>query len=322
MIRKACLPILCSLLWVGFANGQAPPSNETAPTPSNILKKAVAFVSVDYLKHNELWKARGTGFFVFVKDQRLGEKRGFVYLVTNRHVAQPEDSGRRFEVVSVSLRLNLKASVQEQESEGAFISISGNLPWYFPADDSVDLAVLPIAPDQQKYDYLPIPMSMFGTRDVLKSNAIAEGDRVFFVGYFYQFPGLKKTEPIIREGVLAMMPEEKMETTLHKMGWLYLADVHTFGGNSGAPLFVNIATPRGTVLTFTEDPYRLVGVVSGYFFEDVNFKLTVATTLEGKGQANSGISTVVPVDELKALLESPELQRGRDAWVARLKTRQ
>ncbi|MBI4165194.1 MAG: trypsin-like peptidase domain-containing protein [Acidobacteria bacterium] len=279
-------------------------------------------MNVEYLKQNEVRKARGTGFFVFVEDQRLGANNGFAYLVTNRHIAEPEENGRRFQVVKVSLRLNLKAPVQGQESEERVIPLGGGLHWYFPADDSVDIAVLPFAPDIQKYDYSPIPMSTFATKDFIESHAIAEGDRVLFVGYFYQFPGLRKAEPIIREGVLAMMPEEKMETTLHKMGRLYLADVHVFGGNSGAPLFVNITTWRGRKITVSEYPYRLVGVVSGYFFEDVNFRLTVATTLEGKGQGNSGISIVVPVDELKALLESPALQRLRDAAVSRLKTKE
>jgi hypothetical protein len=41
--------------------------------------------------------------------------------------------------------------------------------------------------------------------------------------------------------------------------------------------------------------------------------LQVATTLTGTVAANSGIALVVPVDELKTLLDSPELVQRRDA---------
>lgn len=61
--------------------------------------------------------------------------------------------------------------------------------------------------------------------------------------------------------------------------------------------------------------YLLLGVVSGYYFEDADFKLTVATTLEGTAHANSGISMIVPAYELKALLDSPLCQAWRDSYV-------
>ena len=61
--------------------------------------------------------------------------------------------------------------------------------------------------------------------------------------------------------------------------------------------------------------------MSGYFQETEDFKLEVATTLRGKANANSGIAVVVPANELKKLVESPELQRQRDAVVAQESTK-
>ena len=107
-----------------------------------------------------------------------------------------------------------------------------------------------------------------------------------------------------------MMPSEKMVTTLDKLGNLYLADVHVFGGNSGSPVFVNTGGARNSGLG--PDHYWLLGIVSGYMNEDADFNLTVATTLRGTVRANSGICIVVPIDELKAVLEQPELQKMRD----------
>ncbi len=57
----------------------------------------------------------------------------------------------------------------------------------------------------------------------------------------------------------------------------------------------------------------LLGIVSGFYHEDSNLKLTVAATLTGTLEQNSGIAMVVPADELKALLDTPALQAARDA---------
>ena len=79
---------------------------------------------------------------------------------------------------------------------------------------------------------------MLATKDRIESASIDVGDNVIFAGYFYQFGGEKKIQPIVREGVLAMMPDEEIKTTLQKPGHLYLADVHAFHGNSGSPLLL------------------------------------------------------------------------------------
>ncbi len=119
-----------------------------------------------------------------------------------------------------------------------------------------------------------------------------------------------------------MVPQEDMETTLNKQGRIFLADIHAFGGNSGAPVFVAMGGMKGSGLRFPTGgpqafPYRLLGVLSGYYYEDAEFRLTVATTLQGTMQANSGISIVVPADQLKALLDSDELKLLREAEIER-----
>ncbi len=259
---------------------------------------------------NQTVKVQGTGFFVFVPDKRLGE-RGFVYLVTNRHVAEAlREDGTKRQILSSTVRLNLQQETAGMQSEESLILNNSIRHWYFPLDEGVDLAVMPMAPDQLKYDYQEVPISMLATPDVILSTNIVEGDPVTFAGFFYQYPGQKKIEPIVRQGILAMMRDEKLTTTLQKPGDIYLVDAHVFGGNSGAPIFVN-TSPVGL------GEYKLLGVVSGYYFETEDLKLEIATTLSGKLDANSGISLVVPAKELKALLDSPLLQDSRDSEVKR-----
>jgi len=171
------------------------------------------------------------------------------------------------------------------------------------------LAVMPVIANEAKYDIQWVPESMFAMPDVIAAKGIAEGDPVLFAGFFYQYPGQKKIEPIVRQGILAMIPDEQLLTTLRKPGDIYLVDAHVFGGNSGAPIFVN-TNPAGL------GEYKLLGVVSGYYFETEDMRLEIATTLNGKLDANSGISLVVPAKELKELLHSTGLQRIRDREVA------
>jgi hypothetical protein len=159
-----------------------------------------------------------------------------------------------------------------------------------------------------------IPVSAFATQDRVEALGISPGDGVAFAGYLYQWPGDKKIQPIVRQGVLAMMPDETIGTTLNKRpGHLYLADVHAFHGNSGSPLFVTTGGIRGNSISGTS--YYLLGVISGYYPEGETFSVPAAKVLTGQVHDNSGITTVVPANEIKSLLDSPAARIMRDAVV-------
>jgi len=272
---------------------------------------------VAYLEQGQLQQIAGTCFFLYYEDSRLGKERGFGYLVTNRHMAVPGvEKGLNYPVQQVFVRLNLRSA------EGGSESVEGNIPlgdtirWFFPADEGVDLAILPLAPDAVRFDILPINLSMLATKDKMQSASVDAGDNVMFAGYFYQFAGEKKIQPIVREGVLAMIPDEELKTTLQKPGHLYLADVHAFHGNSGSPVLVNTGGVRKSG-NISGPNYLLLGVLSGYYPEGESFRIPSATVLTGEVHDSSGIATVVPAYELKALLDSPPVQAARDAVVAR-----
>ena len=278
------------------------------------LRKTVGLLTVAFVQDGTTQKESGTCFFVYYPDERVGKDRGFVYLVTNRHVAQPGiEAGHPFPVVGMTVRVNRKDPAAG--SDELPIPLGPALRWYFPSDDAVDLAVLPYAPDGNTYDIWPFPVSMFATRDEVAKAKIAEGNPIVFTGFFYQFPGMKKFQPIVREGVIAMMPDEMMETTLHKPGNLYLADVHVFEGNSGSPLLIDEGGIRNSQLS-TGTNYKLLGVISGFYHEDANLTLTIATSYRGTIQENSGIASVVPADPLKDMLDGSDLQARRDTVAA------
>jgi Trypsin-like peptidase domain len=309
-------PLLCIVLFLCVASFWGQTSAQPRPEPAMLqIKKSVPFVELTCKDAGQSYTVNGTGFFVAYPDKRLKENKTFIYFVTNRHVALCwKSTGHPMEVKSIAFQMNLRSPVHDKFSQQFVLNQSGNLPWILPSDESVDLAVFPIAPSTQVVDYKVIPISMLATKDVLDSNRIHEGEPVFFAGFFYQFPGFKRIEPIVRQGIIAMMPDEPFPFVGHPQH-LHLADVHAFGGNSGAPVFINLGGMHENTITSGQD-YRLLGVINGEIFEDENFNLELATTVTGTGKANSGVSTMVPADELKQLLDSAQLQGMRDEIVA------
>jgi len=311
---------LCCLTGLGqqspvSASAQAPATSRV-PVPFAVaIKKAVVFFETDCLKDGTMVSHLATAFILVQPDERLGKDRGFQYLVTNRHAAQPcieEDTP--CQVTNYAVKVNVRSNDPTGSSAATRILLGPNLPWVFPGDPAVDLAIIPFGADQSKVDFEPIPATMLATEDVVKANGIGEGDPVIFTGLFVQVQGLKKLEPIVRQGTIAMMPDEPIGTTLKKPGNLYLADVHVFGGNSGSPMFVNLGGFRNGRMVAAND-YKLLGVISGYEEEDTNLNLQAATTYSGKLSLNSGVASVVPAKELDTLLNSAQLQAQRDMVV-------
>lgn len=297
-------------------------SAQTTPQPSpprpdplmTQIRKSVAFLKLTCKDGDKEIEDRGTGFFVGFPDPRLPKDQSFPYLVTNRHVALCwKDFGKPLPVENISITLNRRQPNGDVVAQEVFLNRSGNAAWVFPQDESVDLAVLPFGPDPAEFDFLTAPFTMLADDDFLAEKRITEGQPIFFVGFFYQFRGTKRIEPIVRQGIIAMLPHEKVAFK-NLSERVYLADAHVFGGNSGSPVFFNLGGYHEGAL-FGGDDYRLLGVINAEIFEDNNFNLEVTAMLQGSVQANSGVSTIVPAFELKALLCDPRLQELRNQAV-------
>lgn len=315
--RNVCAFLILALLPSLLSAQNAPVSPFAQATPANVpepierqVRKTVAFLTLSCLRGNIPTGVQGTGFFVQVADSRLPANMGFNYLVTNRHVAMCwDEQNNPMPVRAVAIRMNLKDGSSQE------LVRQGNLPWILPPDDSVDLALVQVAPDPKIFDYRTVPDSILATEEVVKKESISEGNKIIFSGFFYQVPGLKQMEPILREGIVAMMPEEDLTTTTGKNGRVYLGEVHAFHGNSGSPVFVDIGGLRGGSLQIGFD-YRLLGVVSGAYSEGDLNNLVLETPMASK-PGNSGIAMIVPASALKALLNDPRVVAMRDTGVAR-----
>jgi hypothetical protein len=256
----------------------------------------------------------GTVFFVYYPDARMGADRGFGYLVTAKHVLKDAD-GRYFKEISV--RVNLKEPGDHGNTEmiaGIPVSDGGqNLTWFHDPDEAVDVAAIPFSLDQNKYDYKTIPVEMFADETVLREFRVGEGDSVYFIGLMAQYYGESKNYPVVRRGTLALMTEEKIDTPTGRQN-AYIAELVSWPGNSGSPVFLNLAGLREGSLALGSH-FRFLGLLSGGFLNRVpGTILDAAQVVFGDG-ANIGISFVVPGGKLKAVLESAPAQAQRDAVV-------
>ena len=314
-MRTPLLSFATILIVLGTIFGQATPPAKMPPPEQPFekeIRKSVAFIQMVCKKGQDTFDVKGTGFFLSYRDERFPAGSVFMYLITNRHVAECWDPEEKpMEVKSISVRFNLVNGA----SSVVPLSSSGNIRWIIPTDESVDLALFPLVPDTKQVDYRAVSFEMLATEEIV-TREVFEGQKIIFTGFFYQFAGEKKMQPIIREGILAMVPDEDMETIKKKRGKVYLGDVHIFHGNSGSPVFVNVGGIHGNVLA--GDRFLLLGVISSYFYEDEDLELHIATTMTGKLRANSGIAAIVPASAVGTLVNDPRLKQMRDQELARL----
>ena len=303
--------------------GQVPQSNP-APQPRAETTLSKTVVRITGTIEGQL-TFNGTGFIVSVPLPQLPGNLSVLYLVTNRHVAEaiaPDASGNpiKHRILSMEAIVNLKTPVNGTKAHEIQLPPSSDLRWRFPENSSIDLAVIPFSANET-YDINQLVPGSFLTEDLWEKYRVVPGDKVMTCGYFVHYAGAHQFQPIVREGSLAMVPDDLMPVAIGGNAKVYLADLHIIPGNSGSPLFLAPAFTLGGYVGSNDGglPYGLLGIVSGYMWEDNSLTLHPATDYEGTVHANSGIAMIVPVEQLKVLLDSRELQQERDAAVAEYK---
>jgi len=186
-------------------------------------------------------------------------------------------------------------------------------------DDTVDLAIVRVAIDERKMDFMTLSTEMVATPETLRELRANENDEVLFTGLFTWHPGARKNYPIVRHGKIALLPEERIpfdrrfpDTTVD----VYLAEITSFGGNSRSPVFLRIGGlregPSGPQVSGYK--YYLLGVMKGFFPEASEFAIEVETR-QGMVAQNSGIAAVVPAHYILRILQGAPAQALRDTLV-------
>ena len=160
------------------------------------IRKCVVFIA--HLDKNNQKILKGTGFFISI--EALDKSINFVYLVTARHIIA--------KIISHNLALDNNIWIRINKKMKGFDFVSVPISAFVPHPDSVDVMILPFAPDIGTYDYLTLPHTMLLSQDVIDERNVSLGDDVFMTGLFIRHSGKEKNIPIIRAGNIAAMPEE------------------------------------------------------------------------------------------------------------------
>jgi hypothetical protein len=314
---------------------QSPPPPQ--PLPMTLVKKSVVFIQSTYArrspadrcfdsenKPSDTCSIIGTGFLLFYPDTRVGEGGGFSYLVTNKHMVREPDLagtlGKGKFLQTTSIRINTKKPLQEG---GVSFSL-GEVPVTYsngdlyalvdPIDPQVDLAIINISLNPETLDFFMIQPSLFATKELIKDKKLDESNEVMFAGLFAPFIGNFRNYPIVRHGKLAMMSEERIPWQPGVTEDLFLADVMSFGGNSGSPVFIRTGGDSQVIGNIN---YYLLGVMQGFYSTDSKVSVQTAE-LNGVAKENTGVAAVVPAEKISEILESPRAVSRRDLEVAKL----
>jgi len=246
----------------------------------------------------------GTGFFVTVRDE-INKERCFLYFVTARHVIL--DSSGRY-CSNFLVRMNkISGGVQFMQ-----VDLSGprKAKVYTHSDRTVDIAVFPGIPEKDICQFKTLPEEYITTKDLFTRLQIREGDEVFFTGLFHGFFGMERNYPVVRFGRVAMVTGERIPW-MGEMPNLYLIESHSFGGNSGSPVFFYL-DPTRQPGTYVPGPRRLMlaGIMEGCFLERRQVQLTDASSVPVAPE-NMGIAAVIPAYQLHEILFSQEAREGR-----------
>jgi hypothetical protein len=281
-----------------------------APIPEN-LKQIVTFIFLADQNGNLLRDkegnpvAYGTGFFVGVP-RETGKPEALGYFVTAKHVLK-DMNGKLFS--TVFLRLDRKNS----DAEFVRLNIDPKSV-YEHTDATVDVAVIPLLPSADIYDFKILSTDDFASPEKLKTLKVSEGSDVFFTGLLTNYYGGSKNTPVVRFGRVAMFPhqpipwKEKPSDPVTKPQ-LYLLETQSFGGNSGSPVFFYESSDPG-VLRVGPSQLALAGVMRGTL-ERRGVVEFVPTADVPVYRQNIGIAAVTPAYQILEILNIDELKKVR-----------
>jgi hypothetical protein len=262
----------------------------------------------------------GTAFFVSYPDKRGGEDYSFFYLVTAKHVLKDADGGF---LKSITIRLNMVKSENGSSVGSAEVPVtdpSGKLLWFEDKDDPQnDVVLTPLLPDQQKASFKAVPVQMFADANLLTTQHVTEGDSVYLFGLMPQYYGEKRNYPVVRKGSLALITDEEIKTGPDLRQHVYLAELGSWPGNSGAPVFLNFSGLRGSEF-IGSSRFFLLGLMLGYFSNLREADLIETRTVLGGDPSNIGISYILPASTIRKVLESVDAQHARDEEINHLKS--
>ena len=294
--RGLALSIIISVVFLFVSEGKG----ADPPPISAEIKSATTYI---FIKNQETFIPNGTGFFVGLKVPSKPNSSA-VCLVTAKHVlCQP---GTTQLLDTIYIRLNKKGGGVELAAIPVRVQ-GNNRTVFMHSDPSVDIAVMPILPDQKKYDFRFIPEGFILTKEASGNLATYEGAEIFYPSLFFPYPGSVVNYPFFRFGRFALITDEKIDWQ-GKPTALYVIDTDSCGANSGAPVFAFIESNRAPA---GQPALKLAGVIQGSFCDASQEIKITEKNKRPLPFSNAGIAGVIPAYKLYEVLLGEELKRQR-----------
>jgi len=250
--------------------------------------------------------AGGSGFLLVLPHGPGKGDGGWIYVVTNAHVAD------KFKTV----RLNTIA--------GATGTIEPKV-WIKHPDRKTDLAIADLGYQNTKAFrcYLFMPPYHFIDKTRLIDYEIGVGDNCYMVGRFVNHEGYQRNLPTVRFGMIAQMPGEPIFTAWGVQEEAYLVEMRSISGFSGSPVIVRVSSRRMHQGPITKDvPYDpandahfLLGVDCGHSTDKdktLYHDQSDEPLEEYKIEYNTGLSIVIPAWKLQELVDCDEATKMRE----------
>jgi len=278
------------------------------------FRKCVTFLLLD-IPDNQTGAVRrvpaATAFFVGIP---IGDGHSVVYAVTARHVIY---KSRPYGPLYVRMNTAAGTFRDFQAPQDSWVT-----------HPSTDVAVARVGLSFEGFDLKVIPLSMLATDEYVARRNVGEGDEVFFVGLFSQFPGRERNQPIVRFGNISLMPHEKIPVRLEPGSDVmtpidaYLIEARSWGGHSGSPALIYFPPDRQAgSLTIGGQPPALLGLVHGHYEIEQDVAFIGDILGSGKVPLNAGVAVVVPAQKIIDTLMQAELVEERDKILEELRKR-
>ncbi len=183
--------------------------------------------------------------------------------------------------------------------------------WEHP-DKGVDIVVFR-TPHFSQAKYVPIPLDKIATKEVFAKEDIKSTDRVVFPSLLVNFMGLTRNYPVMRDGSIALIPEEDVplkyqvgHNLINTKQPVILIDATSIPGASGSPVFL-YPGPRMKGSSYQLGAYTayLLGIMHGFYpavprpIEEIE-----VSTPKPFFKENSGIAIVFPAWRLLEILDT------------------
>jgi hypothetical protein len=200
-------------------------------------------------------------------------------LVTAAHVFElPEGN-------EVTLQLRVKKGEGDYQKLAMKLPIRANgKPLWFKSPSS-DVAAIRITPPKEA-DIPRLSVDLLADDAAYKKFEIHPGDRVFSCGYPHEVEANAAGFPLLRAGAIASFPLLPAKTVKS-----YFADLNTFEGDSGSPVFLDEANRAYGGKVHGGRVQQILGIVVAQEFFDEEMKMHYGTI---KDRHRLGMAIIAP----------------------------